>query len=136
MSETKIEITGPGAEEAEQELQALLREDFGAEGRRVAADPAEREPGRKIDPNTLALIAILLALPGTLDATANLAKRMELTTKVKRLVAWARKRGPSGPRIRLVSPKGRSLDLEHADSGDVVEALTEHQESEKTERKS
>ena len=92
MGELKIEITGPGAEDAERELYELLRAEFGVEGRRVASDAGEHEPGRKTEPNTLAIIAILVALPSTIVATLDLAKRIELTQKVKHLIAWARGR--------------------------------------------
>ena len=113
MGEPTIEITGPDAEEAGHEVQALLRETFGEEGRRLAS-PVVDAVGRKIEPTTLALIAIGLSLPGAIDKTLDLAARMKLVEWSKRLVAWAKGRGNTGTRIALVSPKGTSVDLAKA----------------------
>jgi hypothetical protein len=124
MGEPTIEITGPEAEEAEHELQALLRETFGEEGRRLAAPEAETS-GRKIDATTLALIAIGLSIPKAILETIDLAEKMKLVERIKRLLAWAKGRGKSGTRIALVSAKGTSVELATAEPADVIAALSE-----------
>jgi hypothetical protein len=124
MGEPTIEISGPEAEDAGRELQALLREAFGEEGRRRATAPTQA-PGQKIEPATLDLIMIAMTIPGTLLATIDLTGRMKLVEKAKRLIAWAEGRRKTGTRIAVVSPKGTSVDLARAEPADVVAALTE-----------
>jgi hypothetical protein len=123
MGEPMIEITGPEAEEAGRELQALLRETFGEEGRRIATPEADTS-GRKIDPATLALVTFIVALPGAIRNTLDLAEKMKLIERIQRLIAWARGRGKSGTRIALVSSSGTSVDLTQVEPADVV-ALSE-----------
>ena len=124
MDEPTIEITGPDAEEAGRELQALLRETFGDEGRRIAASEPDAS-GRKIDATILAIAAIIVGLPGGICSTLDLAEKMKLVERTKRLIAWAKGRGKSGMRIALVSAHGTSIDLAHAEPADVIAALPE-----------
>lgn len=124
MGEPTIEITGPEAEEAGRELQALLRETFGEEGRRLAAPEADAS-GRKIEATTLAIAAFIVGLPGGIRNTLDLAEKMKLVERAKRLIAWAKGRRKSGTRIALVSSGGTSVDLAQAEPADVVAALPE-----------
>ena len=124
MGEPTIEITGPKAEKAAHELQAVLRQTFGEEGRRLAP-PTVDSNGRAIEPTAVALIAIGLLLPGALDKTLDLAGRKKIVEQCERLIAWAQARRKSGRRIALVSAKGASIDLAQAEPADVIEAISE-----------
>lgn len=134
--EPRIEIAGPEAEAIEHELQELLQAEWGVRARRGEA-PArgpERE-GEKIDDATLALgislVTLVLAVPGAIKDGLDLAEKIKLTQKVKRLIAWAQAKKQQNPAVRLtvISPEGRSHELDRADPGDIVEAVSERDDA-------
>jgi hypothetical protein len=130
--EPRIEIAGSEAEAIERELQELLQAEWGANARRVESPTRgpERE-GEKIDTATIGIgigiAALILQLPGAVKDSLDLAERIKLTQKVKRLLAWAQAKKQQNPEVRitLVSPEGRSHELDRAEPGEIVEAVSE-----------
>jgi hypothetical protein len=124
MGEPRIEIHGAEAEEVARELQALLEAEFGERVERLSAqEPGTEDGPTRADPWVVA--QVILGIPPAILAVMDIAKRIELTAKVKRILAWTKQRGGAKGRIGLISAKGRSVDLEKAEPGEVVEALVE-----------
>jgi hypothetical protein len=124
MGEPTIEISGPDAEDAGRELQALLRDAFGAEGTPITSQETEAS-GRKVDATHLAIAAFIFGLPGAIRNTIDLAEKMKLVARIERVLAWAKARGKAGTRIALIAGARAPVDLTRAEPADVIDALPE-----------
>jgi hypothetical protein len=118
--ETSGIAAGPNRDAIASALQDFLRAEFGGEVRReeqVAEDVPTREG------TALAVIAIVLALPGAINQLVTLAERAKLKQRLDALLE--RIRGAAGPDDTAVLRVGeaRQLDLKAATSGEVLEAL-------------
>ncbi len=120
LHDLQMRIEGPDAERLAAELAEVLEAEFGT--------PPQRRPIGALqdlnrDADSLAVVAIVLAVPGSLLAAANLAQRLELKTKIDRLLAWVRGKAPDGTpnRIEVLNGDGRAQRLDQAETEDVVD---------------
>lgn len=124
MRQPTIEISGPEADAIGMELAAWWKTEIGDELRPAAPSQAVLgEDQRGADP--IAVAALILAVPSAIVATADLAKRIELTKKVGQFIAWVRGKRlqHSKLRIAVVDLQGRAIDVATATPPDVLEAL-------------
>jgi hypothetical protein len=82
----RFRIEGTDRAAAADELQRLLEDELGIEPERVEV-PVSEHDGRKGDP--VAIAALILAVPGAVLATMDLAQRMRLREKIGKLIATA-----------------------------------------------
>jgi len=88
-------------------------------------------PGTKADPWTKA--AVILAIPGAILATFEVAERLQTNQKVQQLIEWAQKKGmdQATTRIHIALPGGRVVKLESATSAEILRAAQPAEEKEK-----
>jgi hypothetical protein len=107
------------------EFEALLTEIFGRapERRTVEGRTAEDE---KIKPATLATAAaLILAVPGAVDSSLNIAQCIHLTEKIERLIAKATEiRQTTGATVRLELGNSEQRDLSRLTPGEVLDAAS------------
>lgn len=115
MSEFRLRIEGDGAEGRAQELQQQLAALWPDSGRDFVvgrvADPGE---GTRTDP--VALAALIVSLPSAVLAAMDLAKRVDLVSKLRRLQDWAMGKG-----IKVTRPDGREEALADVDPGEWID---------------
>jgi hypothetical protein len=118
--EIRATVNGPNQQQLADVLQASLAEAFGREVRREKIDP-DGEPVR--DPaTTIALIALVLSLPGAINELLTLAERAKLKQRLGKLID--RVRGSAGPddTVTLHIGNDAPIDLKGAAAA-VLEAL-------------
>jgi hypothetical protein len=122
-SEVELRISGPDAEALAAELAALVDDEFGTRPpvRPIRSSAPPGEVMRSADP--VAVAALVLAVPGALLAASDLARRMEVSQKIGRLLEWARRKTPESTsnRLEIVDGDGRARRLDRVDSAEVIE---------------
>jgi hypothetical protein len=117
---------GPAAEADARELADFLAGEFPDWPTHVGPGRVvPTAPGTRGDATTLAIIALVLALPGSIKNAIDLADRLKLKTKLERLIDWAkarRERRLTNPSIAL-PPHGASVPLDQVKPEQVLQAL-------------
>lgn len=116
---TTIHIAGPNAEALAAELESFFVEALGAVPERRL--PPEDREAKRGDP--VAIAALVLAVPGAIVATLDLAARARLGERIDQLLT--RLRGTAAPddRVSLVSGTTPPLDLTTAGRDAVLDRL-------------
>jgi hypothetical protein len=122
-----FQLEGPRSEALASELSELVEAEF---GERPA--PATPRQGRETletyrGPDPLAVTAVVLAVPGAILATVDLAERLKLKQKVDRLIAWAKEKlkDDTANRILLRSRRGNIVPLDRAETSQIFELAEE-----------
>ncbi len=126
--EIEFHVTGPDARRLADEFAELMAAELGTRPRPSSeGDSRPSEPVRCRGADPVAVAALILAVPGAALAAADLAQRLELKQKLDRLLAWARDKlaDDSQNRIEVVVPQGKTLELDRADSAEMIEIATE-----------
>ena len=122
----EFEIDASAAEYLSELHAELSRALPGHDLTRTEHQPPTAGGTRAVDPATLALIAILVALPGAVDTTLNLAERMKLKPRIEALIAWAARLWKErGVRIHWHGHGETRKPLDEATANEIVRALGE-----------
>jgi hypothetical protein len=119
--EAKISAESGAAIEAE--LTAFLREQFGTEPTRTEVAPAQsaRDAGL-----TIAVISLLVSLPGATLETMQLAQKLKLRQRVEALIHKIHTLSPTNrDAIPLQAEGQKTLDLKTATPDQVLDLLRE-----------
>jgi hypothetical protein len=117
--EAKISAESGAAIEAE--LTAFLRGQFGTEPTRTEAAPAQpvRDAGL-----TIAVISLLVSLPGATLETMQLAQKLKLRQRIEALIHKLRTLAPTNRDAILLQAEGqKTLDLKTATPDQVLDRL-------------
>lgn len=118
----QFRVTGPDAAKAASELEALLRAELACDPARTIDSPTAPAPDNVVrggDP--IAVTALVLAIPSALLAVSDLAQRVELVAKLRRLAQWAKqRRNAYGTRVEVVPGEGQVLLLDDAEPGMLI----------------
>src|SRR3954453_6135233 len=98
MPAIKLHFEGQDSEAATAELETLLTAQFGHAPRRVSSPPPSDGDRRGA---SLALIALVLSLPGATENTLKLAERIRLRERVQALINYAKQLKDRGTIVRL-----------------------------------
>jgi len=129
MAEFEIRVAGPYAEGLARSLVEQMHEEFGGEyALRRDEEPDDGEP-RRVDPTTIAVISLVVSLPGAVLATVQLAERMKLAQKWKSLRAWASEHLQEGQQLKISGPNLSPRALVEAEAGEVIDAAIEAERS-------
>ena len=123
----EFSIQGDQSGSTNQELSTLLQDVFTDWPLQKTTKPVE-SPGEartRTDPVTVA--ALVLAVPGAILATWDLAQRIELKKKVERLIDWARRKKKENPTlvITLTLSGIRVKYLDRTEPEEILDALAE-----------
>lgn len=114
----KLYFEGQDTDAATAEIETFLAEQFGQVPRRVSSPPQNAEDRRGV---SLALIALLVALPGSAVNTMTLAERLKLKERVQALIAHAKRLKAKGTTIR-VDVDGQLKELATMTDDHVIDA--------------
>ena len=121
----EFQFQGTAREALAEELGHLLVDNFADWTQSKAAKPPVSRGDDKSDP--VAITALIIAVPATVLATWDLAKRMQLKEKVDRLITWAqetfKKEPQSGTTIHLSD--GSVVPLEQMKPEQFLDMLAE-----------
>ncbi len=121
MADLRIVVDGDDAERAANELSAILAE--GESSAVIARSPVSALPPvatrKVVDPISLA--AMVLAIPGAVLATADLADRIRKRRKAERLVAAARRLQHERVTVSVIAPNGVLRPMEGLEADTVLE---------------
>lgn len=109
-----------------QALADFLAEEFPDWPVRVGPiQPPLRPPGTRDAALTVAIIALLVALPSGLKDGLDLAERLKLKPKFERLIAWARERHARRQRNPFIAlpPRGTPVPLDQVEPGQLLDAV-------------
>ena len=124
--EFEFRFDGPQAEADAQVLAGFLAKEFPDWHARVSrSQPPAKPPGTKDAALTVAIIALIVALPGALNDGLDLADRLKLTPKFERLIAWARERRARGQKNPFLAlpPHGTPVPLDQAKPAQLLDAV-------------
>ena len=119
----EAKISAENAPAIDAELTAFLREQFGTEPTRTEAPPAQsvRDAGL-----TIAVISLLVSLPGATLETMQLAQKLKLRQRVEALIHKLRTLSPTNRDAILLQAEGqKTLDLKTAAPDQVLDLLRE-----------
>jgi hypothetical protein len=116
----EFSITGTNAGAIAAEVEAFLAEAFGRTPERRS--PPE-DPLPKRDGEFLAIVAIILALPGFINETQSLADRYKLAERVGRLQERLAALAKPGDTVTLSVPGQPAIDLITAKRDSVLDRL-------------
>lgn len=122
--EFQFQFDGVDSRAAAEELAAFLQNDF-ADWQPRAEEQKSAIEGRKSG-DTLAVLAVILSVPGAILATWDIAVRINLKTKIDRVIEWGQERAARGEEVpRIVFPDGSAVPLDQAKTADILNALDE-----------
>jgi len=114
-----ITIAGPNSPALAAEVEAFLADALATQAERL---PLPEDQGiRRGDP--LAVAALVLAVPGAIAATLDLAARVRLAERVDRLLERVRGTAAPADSVRLISDAAPELDLITAKRDEVLDRL-------------
>jgi len=114
-----IVIRGGDAEAAARALRAAAREIFEIDA--IQSTVREGMEGKR----SLELVALILAIPPAVIATAQLAAHAHLRERIRRLIATAETQAKAtGARLLIDPGDGKPIPLEHARQEAILEALS------------
>jgi hypothetical protein len=120
-----MEITatasGPNQEQLVEVLRVSLAQTFGQDARREDRAP-DGEPVRDAG-TTIALIALILSLPGAINELVTLAERAKLKQRLGRLLERIQGTAGAEDTVTLQIGDGPPIDLKGADAAKVLAAL-------------
>ena len=121
----EFQFGGPDARDDAESLADFLRSDFADWPTRIVERPAAQAGQPTMRGDTLAILALLLALPGALKNAFDLAERIQLKAKFDRLLAWARQRRAAGRRVpTVVLPRTqRTVPLDEVRVEEVLDTI-------------
>jgi len=115
----EISIAGPNTQVLAAEVEAFLAEAFQQTPER-RTPPEDRMP-RRGDP--LAVAALILAVPGAITATLDLAQRARLAERIDRLRERLRAKATPEDTVSLLTWGETELDLIAADRDSVLDRI-------------
>jgi hypothetical protein len=120
-----MEITatasGPNQEQLAEILRVSLAQTFGQDARREDRAPGG-EPVRDAG-TTIALIALILSLPGAINELVTLGERAKFKQRLGSLLERARGTAGAEDTVTLQIGDGPPIDLKGADAAKVLDAL-------------
>ena len=123
-SETLFHIDGPHLSEIADELAQLIERQFGVSPKRVRSESTGSSDSDTERTDPVAVASLVLAVPSAIVATLTLAERLELKKKVDGLISWAKERVRERLEVRIVvSRRGRSVPLDSAEPGEIIDLL-------------
>jgi hypothetical protein len=92
---------------------------------RPAANPPPPTPGTRDLALTVAIIALIVSLPGGIKDSLDLAEQLQLKAKFERLIARARERRAQRRRNPFIAlpPQGKPVPLDQVKPEQLLEAL-------------
>ena len=123
----EFRFEGPGAEAEARALAAFLGSEFPDWPARLVPRPPPGHPeahGTREAATTIALVSLLLALPSGVKDGLELAERLKLKEKLRRLIAWAKQRRPEQNPFAVLPPHGLKVPLHQAQPEQLLVALT------------
>ena len=130
MSENKLEFCfeSPTAQADAAELEALLREQFPDGARSMSKRPVvAAAPGERNLETTLAIITLVLTVPGFINETLDLTRRARLKERMEALIMWAKRRrtaGKANPFI-VLPPENKTIPLDEARPDKLLDSLSQ-----------
>ena len=124
VSDLSITISGPEAEGLAHELAQRLQKEFGGEYTPRPL-PVVDSDERKVDPVTLAALSIVIALPGAVLSTMQLAERMKVVEKWSALRAWLQQRLMADQKVEISGETLPPKALTEAEPGEVIDTASE-----------
>ena len=117
---------GREAENDAREMADFLAKEFPDWSTHVGpGQPPRSVSGTRDAATTIAIIAVMLSLPGSIKDAIDLAARLEIKPKFERLIAWAkarRTRRLKNPSVAL-PPHGASVPLDQVKPEQLLDAL-------------
>ena len=110
---------GPNRDALAADLQQFLKEQFQADVQREQRSDQQA----KRDGGTLAVISLIIALPGAVNQLIALAERAKLKQRLDALLTRIRDAAGPDDVATLQVDEGRQVDLKTATSDEVLEAL-------------
>ena len=122
----EFQFDGPSAQDDADALAGFLRSQFADWPTQIVQrpeTPADQPTMRGT--GVVAVLALLLAVPGALKNAYDLAERIQLKAKFERLIAWARGRRAEGRRVpTLVLPRTqRTVPLDEIRLDEVLDNI-------------
>jgi len=114
-----VTISGPNAPALATAVEAFLADSLATRAERLP--PPEDQPIQRSDP--LAVAALVLAVPGAIAATLDLAARARLAERIDRLLERVRGTAAPADSVRLTSGAAPELDLITAKRDEVLDRL-------------
>ena len=127
-ADIQLVVEGPEAKELAGELAGLILEQFEHRASPVpVADGGGAAPGKKIDPNTVALAAFVLSMPGYVLAAVDLVKRLKKKPKAEKFLEGANAAMDERPgsEISVRKPDGTLVRVRNVDADTLVDLFTE-----------
>jgi len=123
----QFRCVGPEQDQLAAELARRLTETFGVEPAPAPHRPPAKRVTRGADP--VAVAAMILAIPGAVAATVDLAQRARLIPKLRQLIAWARELRRANPqsRIEVTTPDGRTTPLDEMEPAGLLRVHPERE---------
>ncbi len=124
--EIEFRFEGPEAEADANALAGFLAgesPDWPAHVGRSQSPP--KPPGTRDAGLTVAIIALIVALPSGLNDGLDLVERLKLKSKFERLIAWAKERSARHQRNPFISlpPHGASVPLDQVKPEQLLDAV-------------
>ena len=123
----EFQFQGEARDALARELGNLLADTL-ADWPQHTTDKATTPTGsHKIDAVSVAVAALILAVPGAVLATWDLAKRIQLKEKVDRLINWDKEKATTAPQTRMTIhlPNGIVVALDQVKPEDLLNVLAE-----------
>jgi hypothetical protein len=123
MDHLEVHFTGESARASAEAFSSLFRELFDAEPKELPSGKIQTsEPTRSVDP--LAAAAVVLALPGAVLATMDLAQRLQLGEQLARFkTRLADETRHHQTRTRLVNWNGLVYDFDKLEPHELIDIL-------------
>ncbi len=121
----EFQFDGPDASGDADALADFLRVEFADWAARIVQRPASQVAQPATRGDGLAILALLLALPGSLKNAFDLAERIQLKARFDRLIAWARERRAAGRQVpKIVLPRNqRTVPLDEVRLDEVLDSI-------------
>jgi len=117
----KLNVSGPEAEENAGELVEFVEKEFDCKPVCLKTGIGENRRGyRSVDP--VAIAAFIVAVPSAVLATIDLVERRKKKEKVDRLLQWLQDKKVN---ITITTPNGTTMQLDAADSADILNAAND-----------
>lgn len=121
MSELRIHVTGPDAEALARELAEHLHATLG--GAYVPRPAGATTPAEAQRADPVAVAGLVLAIPGAVLAAVQLADRLKVVERWRRVRAWVAERLADGQQVEIEGDALAPKALTEAEPGEVIDAV-------------